>query len=109
MERMLLCLSAAEAWQAAAGPACGTGVSIGVPGRPVRLRQCWAVAGHGEGWHCQAELLCRWHPSLWKVPAVTQLCGPTERWLEGWKCNKIANNQAKNIADVVPCSAVLEY
>lgn len=49
MERLLLCLSAAEAWQAAAGPAHRAGVSIGVSCRQVRLRQCWAVAGHGGG------------------------------------------------------------
>lgn len=81
------------------------GVSLGVSQEQVRLCQCWAVPGAGEGWHCQAELLCCWHPSVWKVPAVTQLRRPTGRWLEGWKCKKTLNNQAKNIADVVPCSA----
>lgn len=86
---MLLCLSAA-------------GVSMGVSCRRVRLRQCWPWGRAGTAKQTVV-------PSAWKVPAVTQLCGPTERWLEGWKCNKIANNQAKNIADVVPCSDVLEY
>lgn len=40
---------ATEAWEAVAGPACMAGVSIGVSGRQVRLRQCWAVPGHGGG------------------------------------------------------------
>lgn len=44
MERLLLCLGAAEAWEAAAGPAVGLGWALGV------LQAGEAAAVLGCGW-----------------------------------------------------------